>query len=36
MEINKALEIKIPFLVVFRNLSAVFPVALNDYLENRK
>jgi len=31
MVINKALEIKIPFLAVFRNLLVVFPMALNNY-----
>jgi len=36
MVINNALKIKIPFLVVFRNLSVVFSVALNNYRENRK
>jgi len=29
--IYKALEIKIPFLAVFRYLSVVFPVKLNTY-----
>jgi len=36
MVINKALEIKVLFLAVFLNLSVVFPVALNNYSENRK
>jgi len=31
MVIIKALEIKIPFLAVFRHLSVVFPVALNKH-----
>jgi len=34
--ISKALEIKIPLLSVFRNLSVVFSVALNNYRKNRK
>jgi len=34
--INKALEIKIPFLAVFRNLSVIFPVMLYNYWENLK
>lgn len=36
MVINKEIEIKIPLLAVFRNLSVVFLVALNNYRENRK
>jgi len=31
LTLNKALEIKIPFVAVFRNLSVVFPVTLNKY-----
>jgi len=30
MVVNKALEIKMPFLAVFRNLPAALPVVLNS------